>query len=70
MKFALYTEAALTCDLPEHRLRRGDIVKLVDHCKLPQIVDTRKGESSGTIAQPRRFSCGNQNSPRPKSWRS
>ncbi len=40
------------------------------HCKLPQIVDTRKGESSGTIAQPRRFSCGNQNSPRPKSWRS
>lgn len=31
MKFALYTDAALTCDLPEHRLRRGDIVKLVDH---------------------------------------
>jgi len=31
MKFELYTDAALTCDLPEHRLRRGDIVKLVDH---------------------------------------
>ncbi len=30
MKFELYTDMALTCDLPEHRLRRGDIVKLVD----------------------------------------
>ena len=31
MKFELYTDAALTGDLPEHRLRRGDIVKLVEH---------------------------------------
>lgn len=31
MKFDLYTDVALTCDLPEHRLRRGDVVKLVDH---------------------------------------
>jgi Domain of unknown function (DUF4926) len=31
MKFKLYTDVALTCDLPVHRLRRGDIVKLVDH---------------------------------------
>ena len=31
MKFDLYTDVALTCDLPAHRLRRGDIVKLVDH---------------------------------------
>ena len=31
MKFELYTDAVLTRDLPEHRLRRGDIVKLVDH---------------------------------------
>ncbi len=31
MKFELYTDVALACDLPEHRLRRGDIVKLVDH---------------------------------------
>lgn len=31
MKFELYSDVALTCDLPEHRLRRGDIVKLVDH---------------------------------------
>lgn len=31
MKFELYTDVALTRDLPEHRLRPGDIVKLVDH---------------------------------------
>lgn len=30
MKLALYTDAVLTCDVPEHRLKRGDIVKLVD----------------------------------------
>jgi hypothetical protein len=35
MKYDLYTDAALTCDLPEHRLRRGDIVKLVDHHVAP-----------------------------------
>jgi len=27
----LYADAMLTCDVPEHRLRRGDIVKPVDH---------------------------------------
>ncbi|HXV68164.1 MAG TPA: DUF4926 domain-containing protein [Nitrospira sp.] len=31
MKFELYADVALKCDVPEHRLRRGDIVKLVDH---------------------------------------
>ncbi len=31
MKLELYKEAVLTCDVSEHRLRRGDIVKLVDH---------------------------------------
>ena len=31
MKFELYTDAVLTCDVPEHRLKRGDIVKLIDH---------------------------------------
>jgi hypothetical protein len=30
IKLELYTDAVLTCDLPPHRLRRGDIVKLVD----------------------------------------
>ena len=31
MKFELYTDAVLTCDVPEHKLKCGDIVKLVDH---------------------------------------
>ncbi len=31
MEFKLYTDVVLTHDLPAHRLRRGDIVKLVDH---------------------------------------
>lgn len=35
MKMELYTDAMLTCDLPQHRLRRGDIVKLVDRHVAP-----------------------------------
>lgn len=35
MKLELYKDAVLTCDLPEHRLKRGDIVKLVDHHVAP-----------------------------------
>ena len=35
MKLELYTHAVLACDVPEHRLKRGDIVKLVDHHVAP-----------------------------------
>ena len=35
MKMELYSDAVLTCDLPEYRLRRGDIVKLLDHRVAP-----------------------------------
>ncbi len=35
MALKLYTDAVLTCDVPEHRLKRGDIVKLVDHHVAP-----------------------------------
>jgi hypothetical protein len=31
MAFDLYTDAALARDIPEYRLRRGDVVKIVDH---------------------------------------
>jgi hypothetical protein len=31
MKFELYKDAVLTRDIPEHRLKRGDLVKLIDH---------------------------------------
>ena len=30
VRFELYTDAALSRDIPEHRLRRGDLVKVVD----------------------------------------
>lgn len=35
MEFELYTDAALAKDVPEHRLKRGDIVKLVDYHVAP-----------------------------------
>ena len=31
MKFELYKDVVLARDVPEERLRRGDIVKLVEH---------------------------------------
>jgi len=33
--FELYTDAALARDIPEHRLRRGDLVKIVDRHASP-----------------------------------
>jgi hypothetical protein len=35
VRFDFYTDVALACDLPEHRLRRGDIVKIVEHHVAP-----------------------------------
>jgi hypothetical protein len=35
MKLELYTDVALSVDLPECALRRGDIVKLVDEVMAP-----------------------------------
>lgn len=35
MKFELYKDVILNRDLPEHRLKRGDIVKLVEHHVAP-----------------------------------
>ena len=46
MKFELYTDGALTCDLPAHRLRRGDIVKLVDHIWLLTVQKGTRSRSS------------------------
>lgn len=31
MRFELYTDAALARDIPEHQLRRGDVVKVIDY---------------------------------------
>ena len=52
MKFALFTDAVLVCDVPEHRLKRGDIVKLVDHPMLhptvPKAIPSRSSMPSAT----------------------
>ena len=39
MTLELYTDAVLRCDVPEHRLKRGDIVKLVDRHVAPDGTD-------------------------------
>jgi len=39
MTLELYTDAVLTCDVPEHRLKRGDIVKPVDHHVAPDATE-------------------------------
>lgn len=43
MRFELYTDAALARDIPEHGLRRGDVVKVVDNHPAPD------GESGYSI---------------------
>jgi hypothetical protein len=43
MKFELYKDVVLALDLPEHRLKRGDIVKLVEHHLAP---DGKEGYSA------------------------
>ncbi len=35
MRFELYTDAVLRRDVPEHRLRRGDLVRVVDRHVAP-----------------------------------
>jgi len=41
MKFELSKDAVLACDLPEHRLRCGDLVKLVEHHVAPDRTEPR-----------------------------
>ncbi|HUG10644.1 MAG TPA: DUF4926 domain-containing protein [Opitutaceae bacterium] len=46
MKFPLYTEVALNRDLPEYRLRRGDLVRLVENHRSP---DGEEGYSAEVL---------------------
>jgi len=60
MSLELYQEVALTCDLPEHKLRAGDIATLVDFVPHPSSgeegcileVFNAVGESLAVIAVP------------------
>jgi hypothetical protein len=59
MTFPLYTDVALARDLPEYRLCRGDLVRLVEHHVAPdgdegysaQVVGA-KGQTMAVIAVP------------------
>ncbi len=46
MKFEPYKDVALARDLPEERLKRGDIVKLVEHHVAP---DSTEGYSAEVV---------------------
>jgi len=46
MKFPLYIDVALNRDVPEHRLRRGDVVRLVEHHIAP---DGEEGYSAEVL---------------------
>jgi hypothetical protein len=46
MKFELYKDVVLTQDLREHRLKRGDILKLVEHHVAP---DGKEGYSAEVL---------------------
>jgi len=51
MTFPLYTDAALASDLPEHRLLRGDLVRLVDHHVAPDGEEGYSAEVLGAKGQ-------------------
>jgi hypothetical protein len=47
MTFDLYSDVALRRDLPEHGLRRGDVIRLVGHHLAP---DGREGYSAEVLS--------------------
>ncbi|MBE7538312.1 MAG: DUF4926 domain-containing protein [Opitutaceae bacterium] len=51
MTFPLYTDVALACDLPEYRLRRGDLVRLVEHHVAPDGTEGYSAEVMGAKGQ-------------------
>jgi Domain of unknown function (DUF4926) len=56
----LYQDVALTCDIPEHHLRIGDVATLIDYVPHPTVgkegcvleVFNAKGESIAVVAVP------------------
>lgn len=51
MIFPLYTDVALVRDLPEYRLRRGDLVRLVEHHVAPNGDEGYSAEVLGAKGQ-------------------
>jgi hypothetical protein len=51
MTFPLYTDVALSRDLPEYRLRRGDLLRLVEHHVAPDGEEGYSAEVLGAKGQ-------------------
>ena len=51
MTFPLYTDVALARDLPEYRLRRGDMVRLVERHVAPDGTEGYSAEVLGAKGQ-------------------
>jgi hypothetical protein len=51
MIFPLYTDVALARDLPEYRLRRGDLLRLVEHHVAPDGEEGYSAEVLGAKGQ-------------------
>ncbi len=51
MKYELYKDMVLTRDVPEHRLKRGDIVKLVEHHVAPDGEDGYSAEVFNALGE-------------------
>ena len=51
MTFPLYTDVALARDLPEYRLRRGDLLRLVEHHVAPDGEEGYSAEVLGAKGQ-------------------
>ena len=51
MTFPLYTDVALARDLPEYRLRQGDLVRLVEHHVAPDGEEGYSAEVLGAKGQ-------------------
>ena len=49
MNVELYTDAVLTCDIPAHGLRAGDVVKVVDFHPAPNDVGAYSIEVFNTL---------------------
>jgi len=53
MKFEMYKDVVLARDMPEHRLKRGDIVKLVEHHLAPDGAEGYSAEVSKALGDTR-----------------
>jgi hypothetical protein len=67
MKYALFTEMALSRDLPEYGLRRGDVVRLINDYLRPGSVALSGCRQVAMTVSPRAAYCLANSKPKPRS---